>query len=185
MIEVTQLRRGVVFEFKGNLYKVNRYNHHQPGRGHAIIRVNVRDLRKSSNLDLTFSSGERVQDIRLEARTHQYLYDDGEFYIFMDTKTFEQHNLPHSTMENHRNFLRENMELDILTYNDEVIDYEMPLTMDFEVIEAENAVAGDTATGATKQITTETGLKVRTPLFVKVGDHIRVSTESGEYLSRA
>ncbi len=184
MIDVTQLRNGVVFELETNLYKVTKYSHTLKGRGKATIRVNVRNLRSGANLELTFSSGDRVQNVRLERRTYQYLYDDRQFYVFMDTETYEQKHLPHATFTDQRNFLRENMELDLFSYEGEVIDYELPATMEFEVVESENAIAGDTATGPTKTVITETGLKVRTPLFVKVGDRILVNTESGQYLSR-
>ncbi|HFE67397.1 MAG TPA: elongation factor P, partial [Chloroflexi bacterium] len=160
MIDVNQLRRGVSFTQDGNLYKVTEYSHKKPGRGKATIRVNVKDLRTGSNLQLTFTSGDRVEDIRLDKRTYQYLYDDGQFYVFMDTGTYEQKQLPHGVMDEDKHYLRDNMELELLSYEGEVLDYILPKSMEFEVIEAENAVAGDTATGATKTVVTDTGLKV-------------------------
>lgn len=184
MIDVNQLRRGVSFTQDGNLYKVTEYSHNKPGRGKATIRVSVKDLRTGSNLQLTFTSGDRVEDIRLDKRTYQYLYDDGQFYVFMDTDTYEQKHLPHTVMEDDKHFLRDNMELELLSYEGEVLDYILPKSMEFEVVEAENAVAGDTATGATKTVITDTGLKVKTPLFVNEGDRIKVNTETGEYITR-
>ncbi len=184
MIDVNQLRRGVSFTHDGNLYKVTEYSHKKPGRGKATIRVNVKDLRTGSNLQITFTSGDRVEDIRLDKRTYQYLYDDGQFYVFMDTGTYEQKQLPHGVMEEDRYYLRDNMELELLSYEGEVLDYILPKSMEFEVVEAENAVAGDTATGATKTVVTDTGLKVKTPLFVNNGDRIKVNTETGEYITR-
>ncbi len=184
MIDVNQMRRGVTFLYQGNLYKVKEYSHSKPGRGKATIRVSVRDLRKGSNQQMTFNSGDRVEDVRLENQTYQYLYDDGTFYVFMDVATFEQKQVPHAIFAEHIQYLRDNMELDLLDFEGEVIDYDLPKSMEFEVVEAENAVAGDTATGATKMIVTDTGLKVRTPLFVQTGDHIRVNTDSGAYLTR-
>ena len=184
MIDVNQLRRGVSFTQDGNLYKVTEYSHKKPGRGKATIRVNVKDLRTGSNLQLTFTSGDRVEDIRLDKRTYQYLYDDGQFYVFMDTGTYEQKQLPHGVMDEDKHYLRDNMELELLSYEGEVLDYILPKSMEFEVIEAENAVAGDTATGATKTVVTDTGLKVKTPLFVNTGDRIKVNTETGEYITR-
>lgn len=184
MIDVNQLRRGVSFTQDGNLYKVTEYSHNKPGRGKATIRVSVKDLRTGSNLQLTFTSGDRVEDIRLDKRTYQYLYDDGQFYVFMDTDTYEQKQLPHTVMEDDKHFLRDNMELELLSYEGEVLDYILPKSMEFEVVEAENAVAGDTATGATKTVITDTGLKVKTPLFVNEGDRIKVNTETGEYITR-
>jgi elongation factor P len=184
MIDVNQLRRGVNFTHDGNLYKVTEYSHSKPGRGKATIRVNVRNLRTGANLQLTFTSSDRVEDIRLDKQTYQYLYDDGRFYVFMDTSTYEQKQVPHGVMEADVGYLRDNMELELLSYEGEIIDYNLPNSMEFEVVEAEQAVAGDTATGATKEVITETGLKVRTPLFVKQGDRIRINTESGEYITR-
>jgi len=184
MIDVNQLRRGVTFLHDGQLLKVTEYSHNKPGRGKATVRVRVRDLRTGTNREITFSSGERVEDVRLDKSTFQYLYNDGTFYVFMDQATFDQKNVAHSVLEGDAKFLRDNMELELLSYEGEVIDYELPKTMEFEVVEAENAVAGDTATGATKEVITDTGLRVKTPLFVQVGDRIRVNTETREYLTR-
>ncbi|MCA9920963.1 MAG: elongation factor P [Anaerolineales bacterium] len=184
MIDVNQLRRGVSFTQDGNLYKVTEYSHTKPGRGKATIRVSVKDLRSGSNFQITFNSGDRVEDIRLEKQTFQYLYDDGQFYVFMNTDTYDQKQVAHHVLEGDQAYLRDNMELELLTYEGEVLDYILPKSMDFEVVDAENAVAGDTATGATKEIITDTGLKVKTPLFVKVGDFIKVNTESGTYITR-
>lgn len=125
-----------------------------------------------------------MEDVRLDKSTYQYLYDDGSFYVFMDQATFDQKQVGHSVLEADRAFLRDNMELELLSYEGEVIDYELPKTMEFEVVKAENALAGDTATGATKEVVTETGLRVKTPLFVQVGDRIRVNTETREYQTR-
>ena len=184
MIDVNQLRRGVSFTQNDNLYKVTEYSHSKPGRGKATIKVNVRDLRSGSNLVLSFTSGDRVEDIRLEKQTYQYLYDDGQFYVFMDTNTFEQKQVAHVVLADDAVFLRDNMELELLEYEREVLDYILPKSMEFEVVEAENAIAGDTATGATKEVITETGLKVKTPLFVNAGDRIKVNTETREYITR-
>ncbi len=185
MIDVNQLRRGISFTHDGNLYRVTEYSHNKPGRGKATIRVSVKDLRTGSNLQLTFSSGDRVQDVRLEKETFQYLYDDGAFYVFMNTGTYEQKQLPHAVMETDQGYLIDNMELELLSYEGEILDYILPKTLEFEVVEAENAVAGDTATGATKVVSTQTGLRVKTPLFVNTGDRIKVNTETGEYITRA
>lgn len=184
MIDVNQLRRGTSFEYSGNLYKVTEYEHNKPGRGKATIRVTVRDLRTGANVQMTFNSGERVQDVRLDKRVMQYLFDDGQFYTFMDVETYEQRQVPHEMFADDAKYLADNLELELLFYENEILDYELPLTMEMEVVEAENAVAGDTATGARKEIITQTGLKVKTPLFVNIGDRIKVDTRSGEYLTR-
>jgi elongation factor P len=184
MIDVNQLRRGTSFMHDGEIYKVTEYSHHKPGRGKATIRVSVRNVRTGSNLQLTFNSGDRVEDIRLDKRTVQYLYDDGQFYVFMDMATYEQPHVAHAMVGDDAQWLKENMEMELLFYDGEVIDYNLPLNVDLEVTEAELAIAGDTATGATKEVITETGVKVRTPLFINVGDVIRVDTRTGEYVTR-
>ncbi len=184
MIDVNQLRRGTAFTQDGELFKVQEYSHNKPGRGKATIRVTVRNVRSGANLQMTFTSGDRVEDVRLEKRAMQYLYDDGSFYVFMDTSSYEQAFVNHSMLEDVKLYLKENMELELLFYGSEVVDYILPNSLDMQVVQAENAVAGDTATGATKEVITETGLKVKTPLFVNVGDSIRVNTSEGTYITR-
>ena len=184
MIDVNELRKGVTFTMDGELYKVLEYQHHKPGRGKATIRTTLRNLRTGAIIQKNFISGDRVQDIRIEKRPVQYLYNDGETYYFMDMETYDQIPLSASVLGDAVRYLKDNLELELQVYEDEPLDIELPVTVDLKVVEAEVAVAGDTATGATKQVTTETGLKVQVPLFVKEGDVIRVDTRSGEYITR-
>jgi elongation factor P len=184
MIDVNQLRRGVTFLHDGGLFRVVEYSHTKPGRGKATIRVTVKNVRTGANLQITFGSGDRVEDVRVEKRAVQYLYRDDTFYVFMDTTTYEQYHVNASLFDDQEKYFRENMELELMFFETEIVDYNLPQSMDFEVVESENAVAGDTATGATKEIITDTGLRVRTPLFVKTGDTIRVNTEDGTYITR-
>lgn len=184
MIDVNQLRPGKCFLNDGEILKVTEYSHNKPGRGKATIRVSVRNMRTGSNLQLTFNSGDRVEDIRLDKRAVQYLYDDGQFFVFMDNETYEQPHVSHNVLGADAQWLKENMDLELLMFEGEIIDYNLPLNVDLEVVEAENAIAGDTASGATKEVITETGVKVKTPLFVEVGDVIRVDTRSGSYITR-
>lgn len=184
MIDVSQLRKGVTFEMDGSLYKVLDYQHHKPGRGNAIIRTKLRDLRTGATIERTFLSSDRVQDVRLDHRSVQYLYNDGHFYHFMDLETYEQPALSAEVLGDTINYLKEGVTLDLSSYQGEPLDIELPITLDFKVVEAEPGVKGDTATGATKMVTVETGLKVKAPLFVEVGDVIRVDTRTGEYLTR-
>ncbi len=185
MIDVNELRKGTTFTVDDELYKVLEYQHHKPGRGKATIRTTIRNLRTGAIIQKNFISGDRVQDIRVEGRLVQYLYSDGDFCHFMDMDTYEQPILRASVLGDDLLYLKENTEIKLLQYEGETIDYELPTTVDMEVVEAEMAVAGDTATGATKEVRLETGLRVRVPLFVNVGDVVRVDTRSGEYLSRA
>ena len=185
MIDVNQLRKGVTFEMDGELYKVLDYQHYKPGRGNAIIRTRLRNLRTGTTLDKNFASGERVQDIRLDHHTVQYLYSDGDLHYFMDTETYEQTALPAAVLEDQIPYLKENMELVLSTHEHEPLDVELPTTVDMEVVEAEIAIAGDTATGTQKKVTLETGLQVQVPLFIEQGDVIRVDTRTGKYVTRA
>jgi elongation factor P len=184
MIDVNDLRKGVTFTVDGNIYKVLEYSHNKPGRGNATIRITARDLRSGTTLQRTFTSGDRVQDIRVETLSVEYLYNDGEFLHFMDTSTFEQHELRADIFGDDLSYLKENMPLDLSRYDEEIIDYVLPTTVDYKVVEAEMAVAGNTATGANKKVITDTGLRVTTPLFVNVGDTIRVDTRDGSYITR-
>ena len=184
MIDVNQLRKGVTFELDGELWKVLEYQHHKPGRGNAIIRTKLRNLRTGATLDRNFLSGDRVQDIRLDHQSVQYLYNDGHLYFFMDTETFEQPALSAEVLGDAVKYLKEGVVIGLSTYEGEPLDVELPIMLYMEVVETEPAVRGDTATGATKMAMVETGLQVQVPLFVKEGDAIRVDTRTGEYLTR-
>ncbi|MFN2219783.1 MAG: elongation factor P [Anaerolineae bacterium] len=184
MIDVNELRKGVTFTMDGELYKVIDYQHHKPGRGKAVIRTRLRNLRSGSTTDKNFTSGDRVQDIRLEHQTVQYLYSDGDFYYFMDTESYEQFPLPNAVLEDAKPYLVENTEIELSSYEGERLDVELPITVDLEVVEAPPGFAGDTAQGATKDVTLETGLVIQVPLFVEQGDILRVDTRSGRYLTR-
>ena len=184
MIDVNQLRNGTHFTLEGEIYKVLNYHHNKTGRGGATIRVQVRNLRTGSTREMTFPSGDRVQDIHIETREVEYLYDDGEFLNFMDTETYDQPQLRKDIFGEDLLYLRENTRLKLLSYESEIIDYELPTAVEHKITEAEMAIAGDTATGATKKVKTETGLQVTVPLFVNVGDKIRIDTRDGSYITR-
>jgi elongation factor P len=184
VIDVNDLRKGVTFELDGSLYKVLEYSHHKPGRGNATIRTKIRDLRTGVVLEKTFQSGDRVQDVRLDHRTVQFLYSDGELVHFMDTQTYEQPTIAKTILGDAVNYLTEGLEAKLTLYQDEPIDLELPTSVDLKIVEAEFAVRGDTATGANKMVTTETGLRVQVPLFVAENDTIRVDTRTGAYITR-
>jgi elongation factor P len=184
MIDVNELRKGVTFTMEGELYKVLEYQHHKPGRGKATIRTTLRNLRTGATIQHNFISGDRVDDIRVERRGVQYLYNDEHFYYFMDTETYEQKAISASVLEEQIPYMKENMELIISTYDGEALDVELPINVALEVVYAEPAVAGNTATGALKKIRVETGLELQAPLFIEEGDVIRVDTRSGEYVTR-
>jgi len=184
MIDVNELRKGVTFELDGNLYKVIDYSHNKTGRGNATIRVKARNLLTGANIERTFNSGLSVQDVSLDFHNVSYLYSDGEFYHFMDNQTFEQPAIKADMLGEKALYLKSGMEVKLTFYNDSPLDVEFPSSVDLAVVEAETAIRGDTATGVTKKVRTESGLEVMCPQFVKVGDTIRVNTETGEYVTR-
>jgi len=184
MIDVNDLRKGVTFELDGNLWRVLEYAHHKPGRGNATIKIKARNLRTGSTLEKTFISGSQVQNARLDFHNVQYLYNDTDNYYFMDNETFEQPGIKAEVLGDDAHFLKAGMEVKLTFYKGEPLDVELPTSVDLEVKEAEVAVRGDTATGVTKRVKTETGFEVACPNFVKVGDVIRVDTRTGEYLTR-
>jgi len=185
MIDVNDLRKGVTFELDGSLYKVLDYHHNKPGRGNATIRIKAVNLRSGTTQEKTFQSGDRVQDVRLDFHNVQYLYSDGQFYHFMDMETYEQPAIPGEILGDSAQFLKEGMEAKLTFYEGAPLDIELPTSVDLKVVQADVAVRGDTATGVTKKVTTETGLQVQVPNFVEEGDTIRVDTRTGSYLTRA
>jgi len=184
MIDVNDLRKGVTYVSDGNLYKVLDYHHNKPGRGNATIRVKVVNLKTGSNLELTYQSGDRVQDVRLDFHNVQYLYTDGDYYHFMDQETYEQPAVSKTILGDSALYLKEGMECKLTFFEGQALDIELPTTVDMEVVEAEMAVRGDTATGVTKKVRTETGLQVQVPAFVDVGNTIRINTSTGGYVTR-
>src|SRR5690349_18692945 len=184
MIDVNELRKGVTFELDGNLYKVVDYSHNKTGRGSANIKVKARNLLTGANVERSFSNGQTVQDVSLDFSNVQYLYKDGDSYIFMDNETFEQPAISEKALGESAQYLKEGMEVKLTFYKGEAIDVELPTSVDLKVVEAEMAIRGDTATGVTKKVTTETGITVQCPNFVNVGDTIRVDTRTGEYVTR-
>lgn len=184
MIDVNQLRKGTTYLDSGELLKVLTYSHNKTARGSGNVRVSVRNLRTGSTVEKTYNTGSKVQDVRLEAVEMEYLYEDGAFLTFMDNQTFEQPQIRTDIFADDKLYMKEGTVVKLLRYEGEIIDYELPTTMDFKIVEAENAVAGDRANNPTKQVTTETGLVVVVPMFVEEGDTIRVKTEDGTYQTR-
>ncbi len=180
------LRKGVVIEMEQSLYQVTDWEHIKVGRGSAQVRLKLRDLRGGHSVEKTFQAGSKFDDVRVERHTMQYLYTDGELLYFMNTETYEQTPLGKDQVGEAINYLTENAEADILFANgEEVIGVELPAAVALRVAKSEPGVKGDTASGATKPATLETGITINVPLFVEEGDLLRVDTRNGEYLERA
>lgn len=183
-VSVTELRKGVTFEDGGDLFKVLEYQHIKMGRGSATIRLKLRNLRTGANLERTFPNGGVVNDVRLENREVQYMYSDGEEFHFMDNETYDQFALTEKVLGNAVNYLKENMVLELSSYNGEPLDLELPTTVDLKIVETAPGFKGDTASGGGKPATLETGLVITVPFFVAQGDTVRVDTRTNEYVTR-
>ena len=184
MIGVQELKKGTTFEIDGSIYKVLEYEHIKMARGGATIKIKARDLRTGSTIVRSFNSGHRVQDIRLDHATVQYLYHQDDMYTFMDLETYEQPMLTADTLGGAVYYLMPEMTLEVVSYEGKPIDIELPTTVDMEVTYTEPGFAGDTATGATKEAEFETGLKVQVPLFINVADTVRIDARSDSYVTR-
>jgi elongation factor P len=184
MLGVQDLRKGATYIEDNELWRVLEYEHVKTGRGNATIRVKVRNVRSGSAQTKTYPSGSRVQDIRLDHSEVQYLYNDGDLYYFMDLETNEQPVLSAALLGDSVNYLTDGMTLELESYEGESISVELPTTVDLEVIQTDPGFAGDTATNATKPAKVSTGYQVQVPLFVSIGDKIRVDTRTGGYVTR-
>ncbi len=185
MIGVQELRKGSTFiDDDGNLYKVLDYQHVKQGRGNATIKTKLRNIKTGGTLDKNFQSGGRVQDVRLDRHTVQYLYTDGTTYHFMDTETYEQPALSAELLGDAAKFLKENIMAELSTYEGQPIEVELPTTVDLKVTDTAPGYKGDTASGGGKPATMETGVVVTVPFFVNVGDTVRVDTRDGSYVTR-
>lgn len=185
MISTNDFRTGLTIEIDGDVYQVIEFLHVKPGKGSPFVRSKLRNLRTGAVTERTFNAGEKVPRAHLDRRPSQYLYHDGTNYYFMDMESFEQIVLGPAELEDAVKYLKENMEIFILTYQDRVLGVELPNTVELQVVETAPGIRGDTATGGSKPAKLETGLVVQVPLFIEEGDVIQVDTRSGQYLKRA
>lgn len=185
MISVNDFRTGLTIEVDGGIWQVLEFQHVKPGKGSAFVRSKLRNLRTGSTQEKTFRAGEKVARAHIENRRMQYLYNSGDVYTFMDNETYEQLELTEAQIKYELQFLKENMEVHIMSYQGETLGVELPNTVELTVTSTEPGVKGDTATGASKPATLETGYVVQVPLFVNEGDVLVIDTRSGDYVSRA
>jgi elongation factor P len=184
MIRGVDIVKGTCLLQKGQPYLVVEREFHTPGKGTAIARVKMKSIRDGSVLSLTIPTQQEVEDATVDVHSCQYQYADQESYHFMDGENFEQHEVPIAGMEDKKFYLQENESYELTIWEGRVIDIKIPYKVVFTVAESENYVRGDTVSGATKPVSTETGLTVRVPLFIKQGERILVNTESNEYVER-
>jgi elongation factor P len=184
MISTGDIKKGVIIELDGQLMKVLDWTHIKMARGSAQVRMKLQNVRKGDIVERTFQAGTRWPRARVEQRKVQYLYSDGTIYYFMDNETYEQVAVSGEMIGDDRSYLKENTDVFVTSYEGEVLGLDLPVTVDLVVSQTDPGFAGDTATGAKKGATMETGLVVQVPLFVNEGDTIRVDTRNGEYVTR-
>lgn len=184
MISSNDLRPGVSIEIDGAPWKVVEFLHVKPGKGAAFVRTKLKNMQNGNVVEKTFRAGESVPSANIEKADMQYLYPEGEGYVFMDMETYEQSAINADQIGGRVKYLKENMEVAMVRWNDQIIDVELPNTVTLQVTETDPGVKGDTATGGTKPAKLETGAEIQVPLFIKVGEMIRVDTRSDSYLGR-
>jgi elongation factor P len=184
MISTGDLKKGLTIEFEGQLCNILDWQHVKIGRGGAIVRMKLRNIRSGAIFDRTCDAGDKFKRVYLDRSTATYQYQDGDQYHFMDTSTFDDIVLTEEQLGEAKNYLIDNLELDIMLYEGEPISVDLPEKVVLTVTYTEPGFKGDTATGGTKPATTETGLVVQVPLFISTGDRIRVNTTTGQYVER-
>lgn len=185
MINATDLRPGVTFEYDGNLYVCLDYSHNKTARAAANIRVKMKNMRTGTTTEMTFGSNAKVKKAQVEKNKMQYLYDNGGMLVFMDNETYDQVEIPMDRLKWERNFIVPNSNVNISSYEGEILGIILPDKATLKVVECEQAVKGDTATSASKNAVLETGLEVKVPLFINQDEMIVVNTNDGKYSGRA
>lgn len=184
MINTNDFKTGLTITYEGNLYQVLEFQHVKPGKGAAIVKTKLKNLRTGSIVEQTFNSGIKVPIAHVDKIKMQYLYNDGNMYSFMNMNTYEQVEIDRSQISNEVKFLKEGLEVILYFYENEMLGIELPEKIDFKIIQTEPAVKGNTATNATKDAIIETGYLVKVPLFIEQDEEIIVSTKDGKYVSR-
>jgi elongation factor P len=186
VISTNQFKNGSHIEIDGAVYKILEFQHVKPGKGGAFVRTKVRRIGDGSVIDKTFRAGEKFRPVHTESRKMQYLYDSGDAAVFMDTRDYEQLELPRALAGDAMRWMRPNDEIDVLFVDERPTDVQVPSAVEMKVTKTQPGVKGDTASGGgSKPATLESGVTVQVPLFVEEGDTVRVDTRSGEYVSRA
>ncbi|BAZ43497.1 translation elongation factor P [Chondrocystis sp. NIES-4102] len=184
MISSNDFRTGVTVELDGSVWRVVEFLHVKPGKGSAFVRTKLKNIQTGNTVEKTFRAGETVPQANIEKRTMQYTYKDGEDFVFMDMESYEETRMGGENLGDRVNFLKEEMEVNVLFWDDRVLEVELPTSVVLEITETDPGVKGDTATGGTKPAIVETGAQVMVPLFISIGEKIKVDTRDGSYLGR-
>ncbi len=185
MANTSNIKKGFSFELDGKMYMVIEFLHVKPGKGGAFVRTKVKNIETGQVIDMTFKSGENFKEIRLEKNPYEYLYRDGNDFVFMNNNSYEQVNLSLEQMNGKEQFIIENTSVDVLSVGEKIIDIDLPIFVILEIKETEPGIRGNTVSGGNKPAVCNTGLKVTVPLFLNIGDKIKIDTRSGEYVERA
>lgn len=185
MISTSDFKTGLTLEYDGNIYQILDFQHVKPGKGSAFVRTKLRNLRTKGVIDITFNAGEKFEQAIITKSEMQYLYNADDVYVFMNMTTFEQIEMHKSNLENEIYFLTEGLNINIISYGSEILGIELPDKVTLEIVETPGGAKGNTASNATKEALTNTGLRLSVPLFVNEGDSIVVSTATGKYDTRA
>lgn len=185
MISAGDFRNGVTFEMDGDVYQIIEFQHVKPGKGAAFVRTKLRNVITGSVTDKTFNPSDKYPTAFIERREMQYLYKDGSLYYFMDMETYEQEPIDENKLDDNFKFVKENMEVKVLSYKGSVFGVEPPFFVELMVTQTDPGFKGDTATNATKPAVLETGAEIKVPLFIEEGTMIRIDTRTGEYMERA
>ena len=184
MISAGEFKKGVTFEMDGSVFMIVEFQHVKPGKGAAFVRTKYKNIITGAVLEKSFRPTEKFPAARIEREDMQYLYNDGDLYYFMNVETYDQVGLTKDQVGDSLKFVKENEMVKVCSHNGNVFAIEPPLFVELEVVETEPGFAGNTAQGATKPATVETGAQVQVPLFVNQGDKLKIDTRTGEYLSR-
>ena len=185
MISVNEFKNGLTIEYNNDLWRIVEFQHVKPGKGGAFVRSKLKSLRTGAVQEYTFRSTAQVETADIQTRQMQYLYNDGSSYVFMDTATYEQLEVPNAQIDQEAKYLKENMIVNIISHNGETLGLDLPNTVDLKVVETEPGIRGDTSSGGGKPATMETGLVVTVPFFINVGDVLTINTSDGSYVSRS
>ena len=185
MVSAGDFKNGITIQYENGIWQVIEFQHVKPGKGAAFVRTKLKNIKSGGVVEKTFRPTEKCPQARIDRKDMQYLYEDGDLYYFMDTETYDQVALNSETVGDALKFVKENEMCKICSHNGSVFSVEPPLFVELEITETEPGFKGDTATGASKPATVETGATVAVPLFVNQGDKIKIDTRTGEYLSRA
>ncbi|GBF55197.1 translation elongation factor P [Microcystis sp. 0824] len=184
MISSNDFRSGTTIEIDGSVWRVVEFLHVKPGKGSAFVRTKLKNVQTGNVVERTFRAGETLPSATIEKRTMQHTYKEGDQFVFMDMETFEEATLTPVQMGDQAKYLKEGMEVNILFWNEQVLDVELPTSVILEITDTDPGVKGDTATGGTKPAIVETGAQVMVPLFISIGERIKVDTRDGSYLGR-